>query len=75
MSADDFAPSDVEASRQCAHMLALLKEGPQTTLSLRAARIAHPAGRAYDLRRCGVAIITRRQGRFALYALAQEPRG
>ena len=66
---DTFKPPQDETAKQCALVLAELKQGPRSTLDLRDLNVASPACRVYDLRKSGHDIVTLKQGRFALYVL------
>jgi hypothetical protein len=65
----DFVPLESEKTAQQLAVLDALRKGPCSTLTLRNLFISHPAARVLELRKQGWNIITRRSGRFALYAL------
>lgn len=65
----DFVPLEAEKTVQQQTVLAALRKGPCSTLTLRNLFISHPAARILELRKQGWNIITSRSGRFALYVL------
>lgn len=64
-----FEPTDDAKSSQCRVVLTALREGPMSTIDLRALHVMSPAARVMDLRRRGLSIDTMRKGRCAVYAL------
>lgn len=64
-----FEPTDDHKANQRRLVLSALRQGPQSTIDLRALHIMSPAARVMDLRRQGLNIDTLRKGRCAVYAL------
>jgi hypothetical protein len=72
---DQFTPPDDSRARSCARVLEMLQAGPVTTNEFRAAGIASPAPRIFELRRLGHNISTSRAGAFARYTLHRAGAG
>ena len=61
MIAQDFTPAADVKVRQRAVLLALLKQGPVSTLQARSLSIMSPASRCFELRKAGWQIDTERR--------------
>lgn len=68
-TSEHFEPTEDAKTSQCRVVLMALREGPMSTLDLRALNVMSPAARVMDLRRRGLIIDTMRMGRCAVYAL------
>lgn len=66
-----FDPTGDHKANQRRVVLSALRQGPQSTIDLRALSVMSPAARVLDLRRQGLTIDTLRSGRCAVYALRE----
>ena len=66
-----FEPTADDKASQRAVVLSALRQGPKSTIDLRALQVMSPAARVMDLRRQGRHIVTLRNGRCAVYALRE----
>lgn len=66
-----FNPIDDAKASQCGVVLTALREGPRSTLDLRALHVMSPAARVMDLRQRGLSIDTLRSGRCAVSRLCE----
>lgn len=66
-----FDPTGDHKANQRRVVLSALRQGPHSTIDLRALHVMSPAARVMDLRRQGHSIDTLRNGRCAVYLLRQ----
>jgi hypothetical protein len=68
----DLEPSESTKEKQGRIVLNALRQGPKSTLDLRALHVMNCAARVLELRRVGVRIETLRKGRCAVYILHER---